>query len=139
MSAAEIVKATVRIAASPAEVFPYLVDPSLIVAWIGTHAELDPVPGGVFALDMPGASARGTFVSVEPPDRVVFTWGIPENAVLPPGYSIVEIVLRADGDETIVELTHRELPEEMRSKHRAGWNECLDKLRQVSIPGSAAR
>jgi len=132
MNAAEIVKATVRIAASPAEVFPYLVDPSLIVQWIGTWADLNPQPGGVFALDMGDTPARGSYISVEPPDRVVFTWGIPGNEVLPPGSSTVEILLKADGDETIVELTHRELPSEMLSTHQAGWDECVEKLRQVA-------
>jgi uncharacterized protein YndB with AHSA1/START domain len=129
MNAAEIVTATVRIAASPAEVFPYLVDPALIVQWIGISADLNPEPGGIFALDFPNTQTRGSYISVEPPDRVVFTWGIPGNAALPPGSSTVEILLKADGDDTIVELTHRDLPSEMRSKHREGWEECLEALR----------
>src|SRR5471032_2498418 len=129
MNTAEIVTATVRIAASPEEVFPYLVDPDLIVAWIGTSADLNPQPGGVFSLDFTTTSARGTYVSVEPPDRVVFTWGIPGNDALPPGSSTVEILLKADGDETIVELTHRDLPPDMRPSHREGWEECLEALR----------
>jgi len=131
VNAAEIVRATVRIAASPQEVFPYLVDPSLIVQWIGSWADLNPQPGGVFALDVGGTSTRGTYISVEPPDRVVFTWGIPGNAALPPGTSTVEILLKADGDETIVELTHRDLPSEMRQSHREGWEECLEALRMT--------
>lgn len=131
-------KASVRIAASPEEVFPYLVDPSLIVQWIGTSADLDPRPGGIFALDFPNTKAQGTYVSVEPPDRVVFTWGIPGNAALPPGTSTVEIVLKADGDETIVELTHRDLPSDMLPTHRAGWDERLENLRQVAGGSSVA-
>jgi uncharacterized protein YndB with AHSA1/START domain len=131
MNAAEIVNATVRIAASPEEVFPYLVDPSLIVQWIGTWADLNPQPGGVFALDFVGTSTRGTYVSVEPPNRVVFTWGIPGNAALPPGTSTVEILLSADGDETIVELTHRDIPSGLRPSHREGWEDCLELLRKT--------
>jgi uncharacterized protein YndB with AHSA1/START domain len=131
MKAAEIVKATIRIAAAPAEVFPYLVEPSLIVQWIGTWADLNPEPGGVFAIDFPNTQARGEYVCVEPPDRVVFTWGIPGNEVLPPGTSTVEILLKADGDETIVELTHRNLPPDMRASHREGWEECLEALRKT--------
>lgn len=132
MNAAEIVKATVRITASPEEVFPYLVDPTLIVQWIGTWADLNPQSGGVFAIDFPsGTSTRGTYISVEPPNRVVFTWGIPGNARLPPGSSTVEILLKADGDETIVELTHRDLPFEFQPPHREGWEEHLATLRQT--------
>ena len=129
MNAAEIVTATVRIAASPADVFPYLIDPSLIVQWIGTSADLNARPGGVFALDFATTQARGTYVSVEPPNRVVFTWGIPGNAALPPGSSTVEIVLKADGDETIVELSHRDLPADVRPSHHEGWEECFAALR----------
>jgi uncharacterized protein YndB with AHSA1/START domain len=132
MNTADIVKATVRIAASREEVFPYLVDPSLIVQWIGTLADLNPQPGGVFSLDFRTTSARGTYIAVEPPERVVFTWGIPGNAALPPGTSTVEILLKADGDETIVELTHRDLPSEMRPSHREGWEEGLEALRQAA-------
>jgi uncharacterized protein YndB with AHSA1/START domain len=126
MNAAEIVNAPVRIAASPEEVFPYLVDPSLIVQWIGSWADLNPQPGGVFALDFVGTSTRGTYVSGAP-----YRWGIPGNAALPPGTSTVEILLRADGDETIVELTHRDLPSELRPSHREGWEECLEVLRKT--------
>ena len=135
MNSADVVRATVRIAASPAEVFPYLVDPALIVQWIGISADLNPQPGGVFALDFRTTSARGTYVSVEPPDRVVFTWGIPGNDALPPGTSTVEILLKADGDETIVELTHRDLPADMRPSHREGWEACFDALRRAALAG----
>jgi hypothetical protein len=37
--------------AAPEAVFPYLTDASLM-RWIGEWAELDPVPGGVFALNV---------------------------------------------------------------------------------------
>ena len=132
MNTAEIVKATVRIAASPEDVFPYLVDPSLIVQWIGTVADLNPQPGGLFSLDFRSTSARGTYISVEPPDRVVFTWGIPGDDTLPPGSSTVEILLTADGDDTVVELTHRDLPSAWRPPHEAGWASYLDRLRQTA-------
>ncbi len=132
MSDPQSVKASVRIAASPQDVFAYLVDPELIVQWIGSKAELDPKAGGVFALDFDTTSARGTYVCVEPPHRVVFTWGVPGDSVLPPGSSTVEILLTADGDETIVELTHRDLPAEKRPSHRSGWEEGLEGLRRVA-------
>jgi hypothetical protein len=44
------------------------------------------------------------------PQRVALTWGLYENTVLPEGSSTVEIYLTADGEETIVDLTHRDLP-----------------------------
>jgi uncharacterized protein YndB with AHSA1/START domain len=128
----EILTATTRIAAAPAEVFPYLIDPSLIVEWIGNWAELKPEPGGVFALDVHGTEVRGSYLSVEPPDRVVFTWGARGSEVLPPGSTTVEIRLTADGDETIVELRHYDLPVKQRAPHEAGWASYLEILRYTA-------
>ena len=41
--------------------------------------------GGVFALDINRTCVRGQFVVVEPPHRVVFTWGVDGSDALPPG------------------------------------------------------
>ena len=65
---------------------------------------------------------------ISPPHRVAFTWGLPGNAVLPEGSSTVEIYLTADGEDTIVDLTHRDLPVGERARHKAGWDMCLTKL-----------
>ena len=105
-----MISTSVRIAATPEVVFPYLTDPQLMVSWIGDRAELDARPGGTFAIDFGATAARGTYLEVEPPRRVVFTWGIPDDDAMPPGSSTVEIVLVADGTDTIVNLTHRDLP-----------------------------
>lgn len=120
-----VVVATERIQAPPDVVFPYFTDPELIVEWIGQRAELDPRPGGEFFLDMGAVSARGTYLAVEPPRRVVFTWGVPGDETLPVGSSVVEVLLTADGEGTLVELTHRDLPESQRPRHRDGWQHQL--------------
>ena len=60
---------------------------------------------------------------MDPPRRVVFTWGIDGNENLPPGTSTVEVDLVAEGDETVVTLTHRDLPEDFRASHQGGWNQ----------------
>ena len=131
MNQSDTVTARVRIAAAPAEVFPYFVDPDLLVQWMGDWADLGPEPGGVFALDMGATQVRGQYVAVEPPHRVVFTWGVPGSASLPAGSSTVEILLRAEGQETVVELIHSDLAADERPRHRAGWMERLAKLPQV--------
>ena len=112
---------TTTIEASPQEVFPYLVQPDLLVRWLGTWVDVDPEPGGAFAVDMGETQVRGSYVAVDPPHRVVFTWGIPGNEELPAGSSTVEIVLRPEGDATVVELTHRDLPVGQQAGHRQGW------------------
>ena len=106
------ITASVRIAAPPDVVFPYFTDPALAVKWIADAAYLDARPGGTFSLSVRGNPARGEYVEVDPPHRVVFTWGIEGSGDLPPGSSTVEVVLQPDGDETVVTLTHRDLPTE---------------------------
>ena len=100
---------------------------------LGRWADLDPKPGGIFALDVGGAPARGHYLAVEPPHRVVFTWGIPGSQTLPSGSSTVEIRLVADGDETVVELTHSGLPEDQKPSHRAGWDHFLGRLVAIRL------
>jgi uncharacterized protein YndB with AHSA1/START domain len=124
----DVVVATEHIKASPEVVFPYFTDPALIVTWIGDRAELDPQPGGVFSLDMGDALARGAYITVDPPYRVMFSWGIPGNDALPPGGSTVEVVLTPDGNDTMVVLTHRDLPSTHIDGHRAGWEHQLGRL-----------
>ena len=138
MTIPEPLTASVRIAAPPATVFPYLVDPALMIRWIGHWADLDPEPGGVFALDVETAAVRGRFLSVEPPTRVVFTWGVPGNEVIPAGSTTVEILLRPDGPDTIVELVHHDLPPSEQPAHLEGWSTCLGCLvRALSAPKTA--
>jgi uncharacterized protein YndB with AHSA1/START domain len=124
----DIIVATEHIKAPPEVVFPYFTDPDLIVSWIANHAELDPRPGGTFFLDFGEHSAQGSFLSVEPPYRVVFSWGTPGSDALPPGGSVVEVVLTPDGDDTMVVLTHRGLPSTHLGDHRDGWEHQLGQL-----------
>ena len=118
----------IRIAATPEKVFPYLTDASLIVRWMGDWADLQPHAGGRFCVDVSGVPVRGRYLAVEPPHRVVFSWGAAGNDTLPPGSTTVEITLRPDGDETVVELVHRDLPPEEVAKHGVGWGHFLDRL-----------
>jgi len=113
----DVIVATEHIKAPPEVVFPYFTDPALIVQ-----------PGGVFSLDMGEALARGAYITVDPPYRVVFSWGIPGSDALPPGGSTVEVVLTPDGNDTMVVLTHRGLPSTHISGHRAGWEHQLGRL-----------
>ncbi len=122
---------TTTIQASPQEVFPYLVQPDLLVRWLGSWVDVDPQPGGTFAADLGQTPVRGSYVAVDPPHRVVFTWGIPGSEQMPAGSSTVEIVLRPDGDATIVELTHRDLPDDRLADHRSGWMNLLGVLASI--------
>ena len=135
MTVAEVLTATVRIAAPPADVFPYFIDPALMVQWIGEWADLRPEPGGKFALDFSKTPVRGEYVEIDPPQRVIFTWGVAGNDSFPPGSTTVEIVLTADGSDTVVELFHHNLPAEEFDRHLKGWTAMLDRLAQLRQGG----
>jgi uncharacterized protein YndB with AHSA1/START domain len=120
--------ASTHIDARPTDVFPYLIDPSLIVRWMGDWAQLDATPGGKLVLDINGVPIRGEYLVVDPPHRVIFTWGAAGSETIAPGSTTVEIQLHADGDGTRVELTHRDLPPEELAKHDTGWAHFLARL-----------
>jgi uncharacterized protein YndB with AHSA1/START domain len=127
----DAVEVEVRIAASPETVFDFFTDPDLMVQWMGRTAQLDPRPGGSFRADINDeAIASGSYVAVEPPQRVVFTWGWEgEASVTPSGTSTVEVLLVPDGDGTHLRLIHRDLPNaESAAKHGHGWRHYLDRL-----------
>jgi uncharacterized protein YndB with AHSA1/START domain len=138
-SAEGVVEVERRIAARPETVFSYMVDPDRFRRWLGVDAELDPRPGGLFratTIAQPHYVASGHYVEVEPPTRLVFTWGWEPNDELvdgqdriPPGTSTGEVVLVADGDSTILRLRHSGRPDEAACRfHAMGWDETLDRL-----------
>jgi uncharacterized protein YndB with AHSA1/START domain len=127
----DAVEVEARIAASPETVFDFFTDPDRMVQWMGRSAELDPRPGGRFHCDINDeAVAAGEYVELEPPHRVVFTWGWEgEDSVTPPGSSRVEVLLAPDGDGTHLRLIHHDLPSaESAEKHGHGWRHYLDRL-----------
>ena len=123
-----------RIAAPPETVFAYFTDPVRYRLWQGVAVELDPRPGGIFRVRMndEGWIARGEYVEVEPPKRVVFTWGWEGVDALAPGESTVEVSLEPDREGTIVRLRHSGLPNESACQlHNYGWGVGLDALVEV--------
>jgi uncharacterized protein YndB with AHSA1/START domain len=129
------------IEASPETVWEFLVDPDKAVRWMGQVAELEPRPGGLYRVGViPGHIARGEFVELDPPHRLVFTWGWEEGedgpgAVLP-GSTTIEIELTPDGDGTRLHFTHRDLPSaESAQSHGHGWDHYLPRLVTTSAGG----
>jgi uncharacterized protein YndB with AHSA1/START domain len=124
------VEVTQKIAASPATVFSYLTDSDKFAAWMGVGAALDPRPGGRYRIDVDGEHvAVGEYRELDPPRRVLMTWGWQENDAVPPGSTMVEITLTPDGAGTMLRLRHTGLPsEEQRNSHRGGWTLYTAKL-----------
>ena len=129
----------VHIEAEPETVFAFFTDPDKMIQWKGRQAELDPRPGGVYRVDVTGEHVvRGEYVELDPPHRVVFTWGWEgEDAVVPPGASTVEITLVEREGGTLVRLEHRDLPETERAPHSHGWDHYLPRLAVAAAGGDA--
>jgi uncharacterized protein YndB with AHSA1/START domain len=131
------VELTVRLDAPPAEVFVFLTDAERYVRWQGVKAELDPRPGGVYRVWMDADTiASGEYVEIDPPRRVVFTWGWEGNDTVPPGSTTVELTLDADGEGTVLSLRHTGLPNrEAAAMHEEGWRFFTGRLIIVANGG----
>ena len=130
MSATEDIIRQVRIEAPPHEVFPFFTDPAKMILWKAVEASLDPRPGGIFQINVTGHDiARGEYIEIDPPRRVVFTFGWEsESSPEPPGSTTVEITLIPDGDGTLLRLVHSGVPQEMREGSTEGWDHYLARL-----------
>src|SRR5216684_3185432 len=105
----DVVEVSLYIAAQPETVFPYFTDP------------------GRYIQD--GVEAVGEFVEIDPPRRVVFTWGWTHDPAVPPGTTRVVITLHAEQDGTRVVLRHHDLPDGgQRDHHGKGWEVYLSRL-----------
>jgi len=128
---------SIDIEAPPEIVFDHLVTVDGMLAWMGQRAELDPRPGGVFAVDIDGNPIRGEFVEVDRPRSVVVTWGLEANDVLPAGSTKVAFHLTPTATGTRVDLTHSNLPESQVPPHAEGWPHFLGILAGVAVTAPA--
>ena len=129
------------IAASPETVWQFLVDPDRATLWMGQVATFDPRPGGAYRVEViPGHTASGEFVELDPPYRLVQTWGWEAGEdgprSVPPGSSTIEIELVSDGDGTLLRFTHRDLPDSAAAEsHAHGWDHYLPRLAIAATGG----
>jgi uncharacterized protein YndB with AHSA1/START domain len=126
-----------RLKAPPAKVFAAWTDPEKMTRWMGPgeiktmRAESDTRVGGRYRIVMqaPGGEeydVGGVYREVVANEKLVFTWAwrsAPERE------SLVTLLLKPDGDGTLLTLTHEQFAdEEGRKGHEQGWNSSLDKL-----------
>jgi uncharacterized protein YndB with AHSA1/START domain len=124
------IEITERIDAPPDIVFAYLTDSHRFVRWMGVGAELDARPGGRFRIDVDGEHiATGEYREIDPPHRLVMSWGWEGHPTVPPGSTTVEITLTPEQGATVLRLRHLGLPDEgERRQHTAGWTLYLSQL-----------
>lgn len=125
---AEPFETEIDIAAPVEEVFRHLTETEAMLTWMGRRAVLEPEAGGRFELDINNFPVRGNFLVVEPPHRVVVSWGVAGNEEVPPGSTRVEFTLTATSDGTRLRLVHSDLPESYAPQHAEGWGHFLPRL-----------
>lgn len=119
---------SIDIDAPPQVVYDYLVTEAGMTAWMGEHARLEPRVGGTFAVDIAGHPVRGEYLVVDPPRRVVVSWGFAGSDDLPPGASRVSFTLKPTAKGTRVDLVHSALPEPQVAGHADGWAHFVPRL-----------
>ena len=123
--------------APPAKVFAAWTDPEKVKLWMGpgeikaAHVESDPRTGGRYRWVMRAPNGEehdvsGVYREVIPNQKLVFTWAW---KTMPERESLVTVLLKADGDGTLLTLTHEQFfDDDARDRHQAGWNGALDKM-----------
>jgi uncharacterized protein YndB with AHSA1/START domain len=129
-----VIERQLRIAARPETVFAFWVEPDRIARWMGRTVTVEPRPGGAFRIDYNGSDiARGEVLEIDPPRRLVLSWGWEaEGDATPPGASRVEVTLTPDGDGTLLRLRHSGLVEAAVEGHAQGWDQFLSSLVTVA-------
>jgi uncharacterized protein YndB with AHSA1/START domain len=129
-----------RFNAPPAQVFAAWIDPEKVKQWMGpgemkaAYAECDARSGGRYRWVMRAPSGEehdvgGMFREVIPNEKLVFTWAWKTT---PERESLVTVLLKPDGDGTLMTLTHEQfIDEEARDRHQYGWNGALDKMEKL--------
>ena len=128
-----------RIKASPAKVFAAWTDPKLMARWLGPvgtvelTAKTDVRVGGRYEMKMrmpdDEHNVSGVYREIIPNEKLVFTWAW---RTMPERESVVTILIKPDGDGTLLTLIHEQIFDEpARDRHREGWSGTLGKLEQL--------
>jgi uncharacterized protein YndB with AHSA1/START domain len=125
-----MVRRETQIAAPPATVFAFLTDPEKIVSWMGTEAQTELHPGGLYLLKgINSKAARGVFREVVPVHRLAYSFGWEGSDEVPPGSGLIEIDLLDRDGGTLMRMTHSGLPNQAQcDSHATGWAHYLGRL-----------
>jgi uncharacterized protein YndB with AHSA1/START domain len=123
---------TVAIEASRDVVFRFFTDPARWATWWGAGSTIDARPGGEMVIRYPGGTmALGHVLEVEPPQRIVFTYGYATGQPIPPGASRVTIELEPNDRGTRLHFTHDFDSPAVRDQHVQGWRYQLSVFANV--------
>jgi uncharacterized protein YndB with AHSA1/START domain len=134
---------TVTIHATPETVFRFFTDSARWASWWGAGSTIDARPGGALYIRHPGGvESAGEVIAVDPPRRLLFTYGFVNGSPFPSGASRVAIELEPIRAGTRLTLRH-ELPDAAaRDEHVQGWRFQLSLFANVvsaEVNANAAR
>jgi uncharacterized protein YndB with AHSA1/START domain len=113
---------SIVIQARPETVFRFFTDSERWAKWWGAGSTIDARPGGkVFILHPGGVETLGEVIEVQPPSRIVFTYGYATGKPIPPGASRVTITIEAFDDAARLHLLHEFEDAGARDQHVQGW------------------
>ena len=113
---------TVVIQAPPETVFRFFQDTTRWAKWWGAGSTVDPKVGGDVYIKHPGnVESGGRILEIDPPKKLVFTYGFASGDPFPVGGSRVTIELAPQRGATRLTLTHDLPDEKSRDSHIQGW------------------
>jgi len=103
-------------------VFNYFTDSTRWARWWGQGSTIDPRTGGAVQIVHPGGvRVAGEILEIDPPARLVFTYGYVSGTPMPIGASVVTIRLEDDQQGTRLDLSHVFADEKVRDEMVQGW------------------
>ena len=129
-----------RLKAPPGKVFAAWTDPEKMKRWMGPgevktmRAESDTRVGGRYRIVMQAPNGEeydvgGVYREVVADEKLVFTWAW---KTMPERESLVTVLLKPDGDGTLLTLTHEQFfDDDARDRHQGGWNGAMDKMEKL--------
>jgi uncharacterized protein YndB with AHSA1/START domain len=120
--------------------------PTLLARWwwparFRTSCQVDLRPGGRYrywSVELPDVgilAVSGTYLEVDPPQRLVYTWAWEGSDE--PKTRVTVVFSRQGAELTELTLTHGPFARaEERANHIQGWNDCLDRL-AAELSGAA--
>jgi len=113
---------SVLIQADARTVFRFFTDNARWARWWGAGSSIEPRPGGRVSICYPnGARASGEVLTIEAPERLVFSFGYESGNPIPPGVSCVTIRLEPQPAGTRLHLAHSFAEAAVRDQHHQGW------------------
>ncbi len=135
------VKVKQAVLASPQDVFEAFIHSGSLNEWLCDVSQADARPGGrLYLWWNSGYYASGEFTALEPPRVLEFSW----HGRNEPGLTQVRVVIKPQGDGSLVSLTHSGMGEgkawaKTSKEFKRSWEQVLENLQSVVETGQDLR